>query len=189
MSQPSVVLPESNPSPAIDTYIKALQPLLLSLPAGTSVFVVGITLPTSNDAVAGTKTLALMEDASGTSQNDAPVPGQSDRGQAPAESPAVAGTPLEIVRRERRERPHRLLKTPEWASLLRTSARMLNRAIKAGALPYEVKSDGRDHGAIVIRPEVLEAFLATAEAVERGKCDPPEWWNRVFGKKAWARTA
>jgi hypothetical protein len=168
--------------------MRALQQLVPLLPAGASVFVIGMTLPAVNGAAAATSTLKLVGTENNSARSDAPVPTDTMGGQVIPES-AVVPTPLEVVRVERRERPNRLRKTAEWASLLGTSARRLNRAIKAGALSYEAKPDGRDHGAIVIRPEVLELFLATVDAVERGKCDPPEWWNRVEGKRSWAHSA
>lgn len=188
MSDTLAVLSGLTPPQSIDSYMKALQQLLPSLPAGATVFMVGITLPAANGAVANTSALPLVDGAGETARSDVPAPMETKRGQAVPES-SVARTPLEILRAERRERPNRMRKTAEWAGLLGTSARALRRAVEAGAISYEAKPDGRDHGAIVIRPEVLEAYLATVDAVERGQCDPPEWWNRVFGKKAWAHSA
>jgi hypothetical protein len=167
----------------------ALKNLLPSLPAGASVFMVTITMPASSpdaevQSAPPAPAMSRDEDVS-LSETSGIRPG----GNEEMPKPSLAQTPLERVRQERRERPNRLRKTAEWASLLGTSARALRRAVEAGALPYEAKPDGRDHGAIVIRPEVLEAFLATEETVRRGQCAPPEWWNRVFGRKAWANPA
>lgn len=184
----SVAVPEITPPQSLDDCMKALQQLVPLLPAGASVFVIGITLPAVNGGAARTSTLALVDGEKESTRTDVTVLTDATGGK-PVGEPPVERTPLEIIRSERRERPNRLRKTAEWASLLGTSARALRRAIEAGALAHEAKPDGRDHGAIVIRPEVIEAFLATVEAVERGKCAQPDWWNRVFGKKAWAHTA
>lgn len=184
----SIAVPEITPPQSLDACMKALQRLVPSLPAGASVFVIGITLPAVNDAAAGMSTLALVDGAEASSRSEVCIPSEAREGKSVGELPAER-TPLEIIRVERRERPGRLRKTAEWARLVGLPVRALLRAVDANALSTESKPDGRDHGAKLIRPEVLEAFLATKEAVERGACDPPEWWNRVFGKKAWAHSA
>jgi hypothetical protein len=188
MSDLSVSVPQISPPQSLDDCMKSLQQIVPLLPAGASVFVIGITLPAVNGAMAGSSTPKLVDAADNPARSDALAPTESMGGQAVSESPVVQ-TPLEIVRAERRERPNRLRKTSEWAELLGMSARALRRAVDNGALAHEAKPDGRDHGATVIRSDVMEAFVALVEAVDRGTCDTPPWWQHVFGKKAWAHSA
>lgn len=74
----------------------------------------------------------------------------------------------------------------EWARRLGLSARALVRAIDVGALKYETKRDGKDHGAKLVRADAVMSFLATVEAVKHGQCAAPGWWHRVFGRRAWS---
>ena len=96
-------------------------------------------------------------------------------------------TALQRVRQLRTTQPDLTLKPREWSALLGVSAREINRAIDAGALPFTAKDDGRDHGAKLVHIDHMEAFLATVEAIERGSMDPTAWWTDVRGPKAWAR--
>ena len=188
MSQtPENIAPDSQ-AQSLDLYMEAMKKMLPSLPAGASVFVFAITLPASTNAApeAGAPpALAISRDDAPPSETSTAKP----KGAAELPAASLKRTPLELVRVERSERPNRLRKTAEWAELVGMSARALRRAVDNGALAHEAKPDGRDHGATVIRAEVLEAFLALVEAVDRGACDTPPWWKDVFGKKTWAHTA
>lgn len=52
------------------------------------------------------------------------------------------------------------LKLRDWASLLpELSVRELKRAVREGGVEWHPKSDGRDHGATMISPTAMLAYL------------------------------
>jgi len=168
-------------STPLQIQIDMLQRLLPTLPAGASVFIVSVTLPGPGAAVP-----TVLEDPSVISGADsasaAPEPCAIEIPAAPSKN----WTPLNRAAEERRRDPDKLEKPSVWAGRLGVSARALSRAIACGALHHETKRDGKDHGAKIIAPAALEAFLANVEAVKSGQCDAPKWWVPVFGKRAWA---
>ena len=104
----------------------------------------------------------------------------------------VATDPDALARkcRNRRERVARyreknggdaFLKPREWAPITRLSEREIRRAMRAGALRSTEKGDGRDHGALVVTVDAMEAYLAIVDSVERGQEEPPAWWASVRG--------
>jgi len=71
-------------------------------------------------------------------------------------------------------------KSREWAQNVRgLSARMIERAIVEGAVTHEVKTDGRDHRARLVRSDDLAALLRLIEAVKAERAPKPVWFDAV----------
>lgn len=168
-------------STPLQIQIDMLQRLLPTLPAGASVFLVSVTVPGPGVAVPSVPDAPPVSSGA----NSASGTPESCSVEMPA-APKNNRTPLNRTAEERRRDPDQLEKPSVWAGRLGVSARALSRAIACGALHHETKRNGKDHGAKVIAPAALEAFLANVEAVKSGQCDAPAWWITVFGKRAWA---
>ena len=71
-------------------------------------------------------------------------------------------------------------KSREWAQNVRgLSARMIERAIAEAAVAHELKTDGRDHRARLVRSDDLAALLRLIEAVKAGRAPKPAWFDAV----------
>lgn len=93
-------------------------------------------------------------------------------------------TPVSYVQRLRRTRGRIELKASRWSELTGLAVAELERAMvlpRVGepALPWRTKTEGRGHGAKLVSAEAMAAYLAAADAVERGDIAPPPWWHSV----------
>lgn len=100
-------------------------------------------------------------------------------------APAAPSTPLTRVAALRAaHKPETALKLRDLAKEVGVSQKELRRAIKAGALAFDEKEDGRDNGAHTVTIGEMESYLKTISDVEAGKQEPPDWWEHVRGSRA-----
>ena len=110
---------------------------------------------------------------------------------ASAQDEAIARIPTTDLGTASALAPTHALKVTEWAGILPgVSARELERAIEAKAIPAQEKGDGRDWAALVITGQAMVNYLAECETVQLGKRQQPEWWQAVRkGENALIRKA
>lgn len=158
-----------------------LQAILQAFPARTKLLVIAAELP---DGSSDVRVLADRTDAD--TSRDAFGDAVTANGEAAERAGVRALGAVERLQQLITRRGSVSCKPREWAHVTGLSARELRRAIDAGALPHEAKTDGRDHGAKLINADAMLAYLATVTAVERGQMAAPGWWTLVRGKRATA---
>lgn len=142
-----------------------LQSFSQSLPPGSTIYILAAELPDGRTVIQGPR-------AEPSAQGGQPL--------TAAAPPKVPNTPLARVAALRIEHgPEAPLKLSEWAIKLGVSRKELRRATKAKALAYEKKTDGRDNKAHMVTIGVMESYLKTTDAVQRGEEEAPIWWNQV----------
>lgn len=70
-----------------------------------------------------------------------------------------------------------LQKVAACAAVVRLPERELRRAAQAGFLPHEIKTTGRDAGAVMLRIVDVRAYSERRERVKRGEDPAPEGWT------------
>ena len=166
-----------------------LQALLQTLTAnGTPVVIVAVGIPMPGPAQmltapmgTGQVTLAAASVTApgvGTPPPPAP-PAPPVAPGATAGQPSGRQTPLQRLRADEQRNGQQRRQPKEWGKLLKMSARELDRALKASAIPHEVEQDGRGHGARLIKTADLRTYLETMAAVAAGRMDAPAWYTEV----------
>jgi hypothetical protein len=102
-----------------------------------------------------------------------------------------ADNPVDRVRALAAAEPGLRLSAGEWKQRVPDlSERELDRAMRAGALAWERRGEGKGHAARVIPAENLITYLGLCEAVQEGRLEKPEWWDEVRkGRRAHVRAA
>lgn len=109
----------------------------------------------------------------------------------PLASRTRAENPVDRVRSLAASEPGLRLSASEWKQRVPgLSERELDRAMRAGVLPWERRGEGKGHAARVIAAENLITYLGHCEAVQDGRLEKPEWWDEVRkGRRANVRAA
>lgn len=133
-----------------------------SLPAGSQVTIVTVTMPGGDATPPSTSNPVLVA----TSHDGLLAPGPS-----PASSKLAGPEDPFVKLKDVQKREHGV------------SRREAQRAMKAGFLPFEEKTDGLDSGAFLIRRSDLQAYCARREGIYSGREAAPDGWTgptRVF---------
>jgi hypothetical protein len=127
--------------------VQEIEQLVSVMPPGTRIEILRITVP--------------ERPAAEMSLSDAPT---ADRQE---------WTPEEIVTWVRREHGAEGLKLGQWAGMLAgVSGRALKRAAAEGRLVTHAKPTGRDHGARMVSPDAMLAYLRAEGHITRSHHHP-----------------
>ena len=136
--------------------MKLTHDFFRSLPPGTQVTIVTVTMAGTDETTPSTFPPALL--VAGTEGSPPPgAPSATDEPEGPDD-------PL-LKLRHIQQREHGI------------SNREARRAEKKGFLISETKRDGRDAGALLVRRSDLRAYCARREQIERGYEAAPDGWT------------
>lgn len=163
-----------------------LQALLQTLAASsTPVVIIAVGVPTPALAQVTTPPMGTGQVTPVAAPVTAPGVGTPPPPAPPVAPGATAGqpsgrqTPLQRLRADEQRNGQQRRQPKEWGKLLKMSARELERALKANAIPHEVTQYGRGHGARLIKTADLRTYLETVVAVAAGRMDAPAWYTEV----------
>lgn len=130
-------------------------------------------------------TVVIIENTgTGATVLEAPATGTANVGGAQHVSTILrpaAVTPLEVAREILRDTPTSRLTPVEWSRAFdgAIKVREVKRALDKAVLEHEERGEGRGHGAVVITPVAMVAYLMARHDAITSRGKRPAWFARV----------